>query len=183
MEIFKPKMYQKDLFDIDYNKLKKKGYKLLIFDLDNTLASPKDLVCPRKVKEFLTKLMTNFIVVVSSNSRKKRVSKFLEKTSIDYVYFSLKPTLRCIRKIHKKYKIDYQNMVIIGDQVMTDIITGNRKGLLTILVDPLTEDLKITSLNRKNPWLNINQIVIPITKAKSTYLYFLDNSINFISSE
>ncbi len=149
MEIFKPRMYQKDLFSIDYNKLKEKGYKLLIFDLDNTLASPNDKKCPKKVREFLNKLKTNFTIVVSSNSRKKRVSKFLENTNLDYIYFSLKPTLRCIRKIKKKYKIDYKEMVIIGDQVMTDIITGNRKGLLTILVDPLSEDLKITSLNRK----------------------------------
>ena len=149
MEIFKPRMYQKDIFNIDYNKLKKKGYKLLIFDLDNTLGRPKDETCSRKVSEFLNKLMTNFVVVVSSNSRRKRVSKFLENTNCDYVYFSLKPTLRCIRKIKKKYKIDYKDMVIIGDQIMTDIITGNRKALLTILVDPLSEDLKITSLNRK----------------------------------
>lgn len=40
-------------------------------------------------------------------------------------------------------------MVIIGDQVVTDILVGNRKKILTILVDPiLNHDLKITGFNR-----------------------------------
>ncbi len=149
MKKYKPKMYQKDIFSINYNKLKDKGYKLLIFDLDNTLGRPTDVICSKEVSDFLKKLMNDFIVIVSSNSRKIRVSKFLENIKCDYVYFSLKPTLRCIRKIRKKYKIDYKDMVIIGDQIMTDILTGNRRNLLTILIDPISEDLKITSLNRK----------------------------------
>ena len=33
-----PDIYKKNIFDINYNKLKKKDIKCLIFDLDNTLA-------------------------------------------------------------------------------------------------------------------------------------------------
>ena len=41
-------------------------------------------------------------------------------------------------------------MCIIGDQIVTDILAGNRYKIKTILVDPLGEkDLKITGLNRK----------------------------------
>lgn len=149
MKIFIPRMYQKDIYMIDYIKLKKLGYKVLVFDLDNTLGSTKEVVCSKKVKNFLTNLQKDFQIVVASNSFKKRVSKFLEDVKCDYVAFSLKPTLRSIRKIKKKYKVSYQEMAIIGDQIMTDILVGNRKGLMTILVDPIKEDLKITALNRK----------------------------------
>ena len=41
-------------------------------------------------------------------------------------------------------------MCMIGDQIVTDILAGNRYRIMTILVDPLGEaDLKITGLNRK----------------------------------
>ena len=41
-------------------------------------------------------------------------------------------------------------MVIIGDQLLTDILVGNRKGLLTILVDQIDSyDLRKTRINRK----------------------------------
>ena len=40
-------------------------------------------------------------------------------------------------------------MVMIGDQIVTDIVSGNKFKIMTILVDPLGEkDLKITGLNR-----------------------------------
>ena len=149
MKIFMPKIYQKDIYQINYAKLKDLGYKILIFDLDNTLGSPKEIVCSKKNKEFLNKLQKDFQVIVASNSRKNRVLNFIDDIDCDFISLSLKPTLRSIRKIKKKYQIPYSKMVIIGDQVMTDIFMGNRVGLLTILVDPLKEDLKITALNRK----------------------------------
>ena len=41
-------------------------------------------------------------------------------------------------------------MCMIGDQIVTDVLAGNRFKIMTILVDPLGEkDLKITGLNRK----------------------------------
>ncbi len=150
MKIFIPKMYQKDIYTINYPNLKKLGYKLLIFDLDNTIGSIKEKTCSLKSANFLKSLKKDFIVLVASNSSNKRVQKFLSNVDCNYFSLSLKPTLRILKKIKRKYKIDYQEMVIIGDQVLTDIFLGNRKGLMTILVDPiLNEDFKITSLNRK----------------------------------
>ena len=37
MALYKPTMYKKNIFDIDYKKLKENGIKCLVFDLDNTL--------------------------------------------------------------------------------------------------------------------------------------------------
>ena len=38
MEKYVPDMYQKDIFSINYDTLLSRGIKLLIFDLDNTIA-------------------------------------------------------------------------------------------------------------------------------------------------
>ena len=150
MRLFVPKIYQKDIFSINYQKLKEQGIKLLIFDLDNTIGSIKENYIKDREKELLSSLKEDFILVVASNSKKERVSRFLENSNIEYFSFSLKPTLKVLFKLKKKYNIAYQDMAIIGDQIMTDIFMGNRLNLTTILVDPIINiDFKITSLNRK----------------------------------
>ena len=65
------------------------------------------------------------------------------------MHLSLKPLGIILWKIKKKYNINYKEMVIIGDQLLTDIFLGNRYKLLTILVDKKGEnDLNITKFNR-----------------------------------
>ena len=150
MKIFIPKMYKKDIFSIDYSKLKELGYELLIFDLDNTIGSVKDKVCKEETANFLNNLTKDFKIVIASNSIRRRVEIFSKNINCEVFSLSLKPTLKSIRKIHKKYDIDYSKMVMIGDQILTDILVGNRKKIFTILVDPLDKvDFKITGFNRK----------------------------------
>ena len=87
MKIFIPKMYQKDIFSINYENLKKLGYKLIIFDLDNTIGSIKEEKCSKKTSDFINNLINDFLVVVASNSYKERVKKFCQDLKCDY--FSL----------------------------------------------------------------------------------------------
>jgi len=150
MDLFIPKMYLKDIFSIDYKKLINLGYKLIIFDLDNTIGRIDEEICSKETTDFLNALNKKIKIVVASNSLKSRVSKFCQNLSCDYFYLSLKPTTKVIKKISKKYQVDYKDMVIVGDQVVTDILAGNRLNLMTILVDKIGEnDLKITGFNRK----------------------------------
>ena len=150
MSKFVPKVYQKDIFSIDYKKIKKMGYKLIIFDLDNTIGKVKDGKCDKKTVDFLNNLNKEIPIVIASNSLKKRVKEFCKDLECETYSFSLKPTLKNIRKIKNKYNLEYDKMVIIGDQLLTDILVGNRKGLLTILVDQIDSyDLRKTRINRK----------------------------------
>ena len=161
MKVFVPKMYKKDIFQINYTKLKELGYKIIIFDLDNTLGRIKDDNCSKETANFLNNLQKDFQVIVASNSRQKRVFKFLEGVKCDYYALSLKPTLKVLRKIKKKYELDYSEMVIVGDQILTDILVGNRRGLMTILVDPIeNRDLKVTFINRTLEKLIMQKIKI-----------------------
>ena len=150
MSLFVPKMYQKDIFSIDYEKIIKNGYELIIFDLDNTIGKIKDDVCDKETAVFLNNLNKKIKIVIASNSLKNRVLEFCKPLKCDKIYFSLKPTLKSLKIINKKYNISYKKMVIIGDQLLTDVFVGNRKGLLTILVDKKGKsDLQITGFNRK----------------------------------
>lgn len=150
MNLFRPNMYKKNIFEIDYNKLKEQGITCLIFDLDNTLGLIEHEKCPLKTKKLLKELQKDFLILISSNNTKKRIAPYLKNLGIGGVAFSLKPSTKGLRKIKKHYNLNKKEMVMIGDQIVTDILSGNRYKIMTILVDPLGEkDLRITGLNRK----------------------------------
>lgn len=150
MALFKPDMYKKNVFDINYKKLKKEGIKYLVFDLDNTLGLITEENCPKEVKVLLEKLKKDFTIFISSNNTYKRILPYIEDLKIDGVSFSLKPFPKGLMKIRRKCKAKRNEMVMIGDQIVTDILCGKLYGVKTVLVDPLgVKDLKITGLNRK----------------------------------
>ena len=144
-----PDIYNKNIFDINYLKLKDKGIKCLIFDLDNTLALIDSTKVEDKVKELIAKLKKEFLIIIVSNSPKKRVSLFGKDLDVDYYPFALKPNIRTLKKIKSKYKLESSSIAIIGDQFITDMGYGYKGKITKIYVDPLaTKDLKITNINR-----------------------------------
>ena len=150
MGLFRPNIYKKNIYDINYGLLKEKGIKCLIFDLDNTLGLISHKRCPDEARELIKKLQKDFIVVISSNNTRKRLKPYLEELGIDGTSWSMKPSIKSLIYIKAKYKLHKKEMCIIGDQIVTDVLAGNRFRIKTILVDPLGEkDLKITGLNRK----------------------------------
>ena len=150
MALYKPTMYKKNIFDIDYDKLKKNGIKCLVFDLDNTLGLIDEKECPKEAKKLLKKLKKDFTIYISSNNTRKRILPYIEDLEIEGESFSLKPLPKGLMRIRKRCGFKRSEMAMIGDQMVTDILSGNLYGVMTILVDPLgVKDLKITGLNRK----------------------------------
>lgn len=150
MNIFKPDIYKKNIFEIDYKNLKQKGIKCLVFDLDNTLGLIDETTCPKETKKLINRLKKDFLIFISSNNTNKRIKPYVDDLGIFGVGFSLKPSIKGLVTIRKKHKLNKSEMVMIGDQIVTDIFSGNRYGIKTILVDPLgKKDLKITNINRK----------------------------------
>ena len=149
MNKYLPDIYRKNIFDINYDKLKKKGIKCLIFDLDNTLALIDSVKVDVKVKNLIVKLKKDFLVIIVSNSPKRRVSTFGKDLGVDSYPSARKPTIRTLKKIKSKYNLESKSIAIIGDQFITDMGYGYKGKITKIFVDPLAiKDLKITNVNR-----------------------------------
>ena len=149
MKGIRPDIYKKNIFEIDYEKLYLSGIRCLIFDLDNTLGLIKDETCPIKTKKLIKELKKKFIIVISSNNIKGRINKYINDLEIDGMSFSLKPSIVSLKRIKEKYKLKKKEMIMIGDQILTDVFAAKRFRIKCVLVDPLGEkDLKITSINR-----------------------------------
>ena len=144
-----PNMYKNKVEDIPYKKLKSMGIKVLLFDLDNTLALLDEVECPIRVVKLINKLSKDFKVFIITNGHGKRALPYKEKLDIEIISKAMKPFTRGLRKLHKEYHFKKDEMVMIGDQLITDMISGKKYGIMTILVDPLgKKDLKMTYFNR-----------------------------------
>jgi len=149
MEKFVPDIYQKNIYDINYDVLKKKGIKCLLFDLDNTLVPVKTDIPTKKVKELFAYLEKDFKVIIVSNSNKKRLIPFKEGLNVDVAASSHKPFKKKYLKIMKLYKFKEYEIAAIGDQLLTDILGANRVGITSILINPIGEYEKFgTKINR-----------------------------------
>ena len=149
MKLFIPKMYQQSIYTIDYDKLKKNNIKCLLFDLDNTCVGYREKFPTKELEELFNNLTKkSFKVIIFTNAPQKRVVPFV-KLHIICHSSSKKPFQKNFKKIMKKYRLAKEEICIIGDQLFTDILGGNKVGIMTCLVDPLTkEDFILTKIFR-----------------------------------
>lgn len=145
-----PDMYQKSIYHINYEKLKDNGIKCLLFDLDNTCVPTKEKNPNKKLIEKFEKLKDlGFKIIIFSNAGRKRLEPFKKALDVDCSYSSRKPLSGKFNKIIKKFGYDLSETAIIGDQLFTDILGGNKVGIKTILINPMSSyDLPITKISR-----------------------------------
>ena len=150
MDIFVPDMYQKSIYTIDYEKLMSDGIRCLLFDLDNTCVPYVEKGPSKKLKNLFDTLKEyGFKVIIFSNASKKRLEPFKNGLVVDCSYSSKKPSKRKFLKVLKMFGYDLSETAIIGDQLFTDIYGGNRVGIKTILVNPMSDkDLFVTKIFR-----------------------------------
>jgi hypothetical protein len=139
MRKFKPDMYKKNIYDINYKKLKQMGKKYIFFDVDNTLISYLESKPIKENKKLFDKLKKmGFEVFLFSNSHDKRINPFKEYLEVNAYTGSMKPLKKNYKKVLKKY--NKEECVFIGDQIMTDVIGAKRNGLFVIFLDRINDN-------------------------------------------
>ena len=150
MAIFKPKEKINRFDELNIEAYKDK-YKLILLDIDNTIAIPDSGNCSKQAKAFIKKLQDNgFKVVIFSNNNEKRVKNFIGDLDVDYYHYALKPLPFSYFKVCKKYHVKPSETIVLGDQLLTDILGANLSGCYGIYTKRLVEqDSKVTARNRK----------------------------------
>ncbi len=154
----------KTIYDIPLEKLYEDGIRLILTDLDNTLISYAETLPHEKLFEWKKKIEElGFEFILVSNSRKDRVDKFAKAFDIPYQKFSTKPLKRGIKRAMEKIatkKYDKNQVLLIGDQLMTDILGAKRCKIKAGLIHPVdkSSDIKATRLNRKMEQFFLNRI-------------------------
>lgn len=159
LKLFLPNKHTKSIFDIRPEFLLKNGKKGIIVDLDNTLVPWNVEHATEEVVEWLNHMYENDIkVTIFSNNNEERVTLFAQPLNTPFIFKANKPLQGAFRRAMKEMELDKDEIVVIGDQLLTDIFGGNRAGFYTILVVPLVQsDAPITKFNRNLERIILNQ--------------------------
>ena len=141
MKTLYPNIYLKKVEEITIQMLIKNRIKLLILDVDNTLIdyyknlSEEVINWTKEMKGQGIKLY-----ILSNTNDKKKVETIANKLDIQYRHFAMKPLKKGFKYIQKQTNIKSENIAVVGDQIFTDVVGGNRCKMFTILVDPINKE-------------------------------------------
>ncbi|MEC9484912.1 MAG: YqeG family HAD IIIA-type phosphatase [Candidatus Izemoplasma sp.] len=147
---FIPDAFEPSIFDIDFQKWYDQGKRLIVSDLDNTLISYEDEGPTQSVLGLFEDLEDmGFEVIIMSNNVPKRMEVFIKGLEIKGVANARKPLIRHIKKELVNHKLD--EVLLVGDQLMTDVWAAKRLGASVVLVNPIKRKTEkwYTRFNRK----------------------------------
>lgn len=146
-----PDLYLKSVYSLDPKALRSRGIRALLVDLDNTLVMWRyGQPGPQEVAWVQSLRSAGIEPCIVSNSRPHRVFACAKALQIPAVADAAKPFGRAFRKAMALLGTSPSETAVIGDQLFTDILGGNRLGLYTILVIPVSErELMWTRLVRR----------------------------------
>jgi hypothetical protein len=129
--------------DLDLEDFYNEGFRTIFLDVDNTLMTYDQRKCAiSKISWVEQQKRRGFnVFLVSNNSSKSRIGKVCDQLNCDGVYLALKPLTFGIRDLAKRHKVDLTRSIVIGDQVLKDVMVGNWLKCITILVEPMNKRL------------------------------------------
>ena len=146
MKLFKrfyPDMRLNSVYEVDFNRLYKKGISGLIFDIDNTLV-PHGADAEERIEKLFGELKKmGFKTFLLSNNKLERVKRFNANIRSLYIYKAGKPNAVNYIKAMRMMGTGKENTVFIGDQLFTDIWGAKKAGISTILLNPIDKKEEI----------------------------------------
>lgn len=148
---FVPTYLSNNVFSINPHFFVAIGKKAVLLDLDNTL-DPVDIKEPsERAIAYVEGLKKEGLkVYVASNNTGKRVSTYCEKLNIEAASGLLKPFSFRLKKWIKKTGYKKEEVILVGDQIFTDVLSAKGANIDILLTKPLSpRDSVFTLLNRK----------------------------------
>lgn len=138
--ILYPKMHFNKVEQITIKFLQEKQIKALILDVDNTLIDYH-----RKMEESVVQWAKDIkkqgikLYILSNTNHKEKVEEVAKKLEVPYQNLAKKPFKTGFLKVQRELAENAENIGVVGDQIFTDIIGGNRCHMFTILVEPINQ--------------------------------------------
>lgn len=145
-----PSYYAKSIFDIPVSFYVKEKFTHVISDLDNTLDAFDCLSPSPRVIELNERLKKAGIkLIVITNNTEKRIKDYATTLGVNYLYSARKPFSGKIKNFLKLHGIDSSKVVLIGDQLLTDVKCAKNGNFKVVLTEPIVKkDQWTTKFNR-----------------------------------
>lgn len=140
MKFLLPRFMFDRIEDIPLDFMKKIGVKAAILDIDNTLVEPHTPVADKRAVEFVRKLEAEgFKVCIVSNNIYERAKKFADSIPVPFVCDKNKPNKKPFLMALDILKVEAKTVMVVGDQLLTDVWGANRMGMVPVLVKPVCD--------------------------------------------
>lgn len=138
-------------YNLEAEDLLRQGIRGMIVDLDNTLLAWNQAEGTPQLSQWVKMMnQAGISCFILSNNYPERVKRVADPLELPFKANALKPLTYNFKKALKALGLRKEEVVVIGDQIMTDVIGANRLGLSVILVKPiLNHDNVYTYVNRK----------------------------------
>ena len=147
---FIPFAHAQSIYEVPVDFYVNNGVSLLLIDLDNTLDSYR-LYKPteRAVNVIKAIKETGITPVIVSNNREKRVKGYADEAGVECIYSAHKPFSRRIRNFLKEKGVSSDKVMLVGDQLMTDVLAARGAHIRILLTEKIVkEDQWTTHINR-----------------------------------
>lgn len=138
LKLLRPKAYRESLLALDPQQLWRQGIRGLILDLDNTVVEWGQTTLRPTLPVLINSFkQQGFKLCLLSNALEARAKLVAAQLGIPYLSQAVKPAQPAFRKALAMLGTTPATTAVVGDQLFTDILGGNRCGCYTILVPPL----------------------------------------------
>lgn len=153
-QCFYPDMYLDSAYEIDFEALYQKGFRGVIFDIDNTLVPHGAPADERSIALFERLRRIGFESMLLSNNKEPRVKMFNDKVHSQYLFKAGKPARKGYLAAMERMGTTSDTTLFVGDQLFTDVWGAKRAGILTYLVKPIhpKEEIQIV-IKRRLEWI------------------------------
>lgn len=140
----------KSIYEIDVDFYVQQKVKVLLMDLDNTLDSYRLYHPTERAYQLVKKIQqAGILPVIVSNNRGKRVRTYANDLKLIYINSAAKPFGFRIKKFLKEHDWNPNDVMLVGDQMITDVAAAKRVGIRVILTEKIVkEDQWTTRFNR-----------------------------------
>ncbi len=152
MALFIPTRFYRRVEDITQNDLQQMGIQGVLLDVDNTLSPHGDPTPLPTALQWVYGLQAAGIkVLIVSNNKTERVAPFAAKFGLDFISKAAKPLPSGFRRGQDRLGLPREKLLVVGDQLFTDILGANLAGMPSALVEPIEPENK--PLFRVKRWL------------------------------
>lgn len=143
LQTFYPDEYIVSTYKIDFQSYYDKGYRGVIFDIDNTLVEHGAPADERSIALIESLKSMGFGIMLLSNNKEPRVKMFNDAVHVQYIYKAGKPGRAGYENAMKQLGTDLNTTLFVGDQLFTDIWGAKSTGIHSILVQPIDKKEEI----------------------------------------
>ena len=133
-----PDLMRDNIYEIEPQALIRKGIRLVLLDVDNTLAPYTVNEPTQKMKDWAREMKgAGLELFILSNNRGERPCIFAGALGIGFVKKARKPFTAAARRVLAQFGAAPEQTALVGDQIYPDTLCAKSLGASAVLVRPI----------------------------------------------